>query len=443
MSARRQRAAWLIFALALAFRLAFVVTLPDRLAWPDEREYVAIGHRLAAGQGFVAESYRSAPVLPVYLGLVFRAFGESYLAARIGQAVLGALTCVLVYRAASVLASPAVGALTATLLAVYPPHIYLAGVFYTACLESFLCASCVHLAARVLRARGGTGTAGLCGVALGLAVLTRPVLLALGPCMAAVWLWAVRPWRRTLAVCVALGLAAAATVLPWSVRNLATYGRFLLVSSGGGLTLWKGNNELADGTADDRFLGWQREVWLARLERLSPAERAALVDKYALVNERILAREREVGDHYLAMDDVLGPVARQYIAAEPARTLLRSGRKVVTLFSAFSPTETAALPGPTALVAATTFYPLLLLAVLGAPLAFTREVGLALPYLVVISMAAVHATLTSCTRFRLPVDPYVIMGASFTVVEILGPRLIGRAAPESAPNRPSVGRGAT
>ncbi len=421
MRLRSHQADGLVFVLALALRLTFVATMEERLAWPDEHEYAAIGRHLAAGDGFVATSYRSAPVLPVYLGLTFRAFGDGYRPARVGQALLGALTCVLVGRTATLLVSPAVGALSGALLAVYPQQIYLAGVFYPSCLETFLCAACVYLAARGLRGRGGTGTAVSAGVALGLLVLTRAVYLVLGPCVAAVW-WFTgeQPWRRRLAACAALLLAAAFTVLPWSLRNRAVYGRFVLVSSGGGLTLWKGNNELADGTADDRFLGWGRPVWRARLERLEPAERAALVEKYEGIRARVEVREREVGDHYLAMDDVLGPVARDYIAVAPGPALVRSGRKLLTFFSAFSRTETTALSSRTALVAALTFYPLLVLALLGAVLAPAR--GLLLPCLVVVSMAAVHAALTSCTRFRLPVDPYIIMGAAFALRSRLVPR---------------------
>jgi 4-amino-4-deoxy-L-arabinose transferase-like glycosyltransferase len=412
------RSTGLVFALALGLRLAFVVSQVD-LAWEDEREYVAIGRRLAAGEGFVATSYRSAPVLPAYLGLAFRVFGDGYLAPRIGQAILGALTCLLVAWTANLLVSPGVGVRSGLLLAVYPPQVYLAGVFYTACLETFLCACTVYLAARLLRGRGGSGTAGLAGVALGLTVLTRPVYLVLAPCLVGVCCRAgARRWPLGLAACAALVFGTAVTVLPWTARNHAVYGRFLLVSSGGAVTLWKGNNELADGTADDRFLGWGRDVWRERLDRLAPPERAAVEEKYARLRERVVDRQREVGDEYLALDDVLGPVARAYIAAEPGRALWRAIRKLATFFSAFSPTRTNPLPGWGGMVAAATFYPILALAIAGIPRAPARAPGLLLPHLVVLSMAVLHAGLTSCTRFRLPVDPYLIIGAAFMLVRL-------------------------
>lgn len=403
----------------MAVRVAFVATLDERLTWPDEEVYVAIARPLAAGDGFVASSYRSAPVLPAYLALVFRLFGDGFLAARVGQAILGGLTCVLLMRTGSLLVGPAAGVLAGTLLAVYPPHVYLAGVFYTSVLETFFCALAVWLAARVASGHGGPGGALACGAALGLGILTRPAYVVLAPCFAIVWLASgTLSLRRAVVAGAILALGVAVTVLPWSARNRAVYGRFLLVSSGGGITLWKGNNELADGTADDRFLGWGRPVWMERRSRLEPGARAALDAKYDAVHARVVAREREVGDAYLAMDDVLGPVARAYVRAEPWAALGRAGRKLVTFFSAFSPTLTEGPPRWTRLVAAAAFYPVLALALLAPVLAPARAAGLVLPYAVVVVLAASHALLTSCTRFRLPLDPYLILGAALALVAL-------------------------
>jgi hypothetical protein len=255
-------------------------------------------------------------------------------------------------------------------------------------------------------------------VTLGLAILTRPVYVILPPCVVAVWLAAGGPKRRRVALAAALLAATALTVLPWSARNRAAFGRFVLVSSGGGITLWKGNNELADGTADDRALGWGRPVWIARRARLDAAARAALDEKYDAVHARVRAREQEVGDWYLAMDEVLAPVARAYIVEHPGPTARRAGRKLVTFFSAFSPTATQGLASWARVLAAATFYPLLLLAALAPVLAPARAAGLVLPYAVVGTIAVAHTVLTSCTRFRLPVDPYIVLGAAVALAAL-------------------------
>jgi 4-amino-4-deoxy-L-arabinose transferase-like glycosyltransferase len=99
----------LLFALALATRLAWIATLAPVLIWPDEKEFVLIARHLAAGDGYVSTSYRANPVLPTYLAAVFRVTHESYAAARAGQAVFGALTCVLIAATATRLLGARVG----------------------------------------------------------------------------------------------------------------------------------------------------------------------------------------------------------------------------------------------------------------------------------------------------------------------------------------------
>jgi 4-amino-4-deoxy-L-arabinose transferase-like glycosyltransferase len=121
-----------IFVLALALRLGWVLALDNHLTWIDEREFAAVGEHLARGEGYLSTSSRANPVLPYYLGVAFRLFGSNYVAARVGQSILGALTCVLVYRLGSVLVDSATGVLSSVLLASYPLHIYLAGVWVVA-----------------------------------------------------------------------------------------------------------------------------------------------------------------------------------------------------------------------------------------------------------------------------------------------------------------------
>src|SRR5262249_26291035 len=100
-------------------RMAWVLTLDNTLTWPDGSEFTEIARALARGDGYVSPSFRANPVLPVYLSLVFRLCGEHYLAPRIGQSIIGALTAVLVYRTAALLIGPTVGILSGIVLAVY------------------------------------------------------------------------------------------------------------------------------------------------------------------------------------------------------------------------------------------------------------------------------------------------------------------------------------
>ena len=410
----------LIFVLALGLRLAWVATLADQINWPDELEFVQIARHLATGDGYVATSYRANPVFPTVLALVFRTVGENYLAARVAQSVFGALTCVVVYRTAALALGPAVGILSGVLLAVYLPHIYLSGVFYVECLLTLLCTLVVHFGLRSLRRPGHVGAAVLCGVTLGAAALTRTIALVYLPFLCAALVYAAWPsWRRPARAGAAIALAAAVVILPWTARNYTVYGRFLLVSSGFGTKLWQGNNALAAGGPDDRELFWDTADWTERLRELPEAEQRALGEEYAAVDRAVRAAESRTGDRFLATDAVLGPLALRYMAQHPGHEVVLFLRKLQTFFSAFSKTLTAPSDVSTRnqVLASLAYYPILTLSLVGAALGLGRRRELCLVYLFIGSMTFVYGVLNTCTRFRLPLDPYLIVFAALALVE--------------------------
>jgi 4-amino-4-deoxy-L-arabinose transferase-like glycosyltransferase len=410
-----------IFALALGVRLAWILTLDGRLVWADEHEFVAIGRRLADGHGYVSTTYRANPILPFFLSLVFRLGGESYLLGRIAQSLIGALTCVVVARTGRILLGPTVGALSGLVLAVYPPHVYMSGVFYAECVFTFLCALAILLAVRSVHPPH-VGWAVACGVVLGLAALTRTIVLAYVPLLCAAILYAGWPrWRRQLPVLAALVLATAAAILPWTARNHATYGRLLLVSSGFGTKLWQGNNALASGGPDDRELYWKTPEWRTRMRGIEGTERRRLRTQYAAVARQVRERELQLGDRYLATDDVLGPVARRYMLEHPGRTAILFARKVGTLFSPFSKTLTHNdhVTPHNRLIAAAALYPILALALVGAWFGLAER-RLAIVYAFIVALTLAYGVLNSCTRFRLPMDPYLIMLAALGASRLLG-----------------------
>jgi 4-amino-4-deoxy-L-arabinose transferase-like glycosyltransferase len=235
-------------------------------------------------------------------------------------------------------------------------------------------------------------------------------------------LWAGRPaWRRQLASCALLVLVAAATILPWTVRNYAVYGRVIAVSTGFGTKLWQGNNELSDGGADDRELFWGTPNWEARLAALDPATQDAIRTRYAEIDRRVRAAEVETrGDRYLATDPVLGPLALEYMAAHPIRTTILFVRKIGTFFSAFSKTITdnEDVSSRNRLIANLAFYPILVLAFAGAWIARRRHRAVGVVYLFIAAMTVVYGFLNTCTRFRLPLDPYLVMFAALVLVQV-------------------------
>jgi 4-amino-4-deoxy-L-arabinose transferase-like glycosyltransferase len=423
MMSRLRRPAVGIFVVALVVRLGWVLTRDATLTWGDEEEFVQIAHGLALGEGYVSNSFRANPVLPFFLSLVFRIFGEQLLWARIGQSVLGAATCVLVYRIGARLLGASAGVASGLLLALYLPHIYLSGVFYVDAVLSFVLALAVWSLTVLLDGTPNPRRALACGALLGVTVLTRPLYAVYCPCVCLLTLLRTRgPVRARVMECGALLCGTLLVVLPWTVRNAVTFGRLLPVSSGFHTNLWEGNNELAVGDADDRYLTWNSPIWKARLAAQDAGTRATITQQYASMNERVdRAIAANGGDSDLGMDDVLGPRAIQQITQHPIHTLRLATRKIVTLYSAFSDTQSANrdVSRLNRALAALAFYPILALAVLGGVMAVWahRPVGVVIS--LIGSATLMYALLTACTRFRLPLDPFLIVLAGYPIARIM------------------------
>jgi 4-amino-4-deoxy-L-arabinose transferase-like glycosyltransferase len=416
-----------IFLVALVARVAWIATLPNHLIWVDEKEFAEIGRSLAAGDGYISTSYRANPVVPFYLSLFFRAFGDSVLWPRLGQAVIGALTCIALLRFGTLLAGRTAGAIAATLVALYPAHIYLSGVFYVDCIAGLLAIEWLMLTYRTPAARNMLVTAALAGVVFGLSVLTRPTFLIVLPvAIAAFFIVPGARWRDGIATVAAFVVAATLIIAPWTARNYHTYGRFVIVSSGFGDTLWKGNSELSDGGPGDRFLNWEVKLWRDRLAERPEEEQLALTAKYDEVHQRIRTLGSEIGDRMIARDDVLQPIAIELIKADPVRFVRLFFRKVVTLFDAFSETGLTNIHTVSSLTifVALYFYPLLALGVAGAVMTLPQWRRF-LPLLLLIgAWAGAHGILTSCTRFRLPLDPTIFLFSAVALTHILE-RILG------------------
>jgi 4-amino-4-deoxy-L-arabinose transferase-like glycosyltransferase len=381
-----------------------VLTLdPARLYWPDERLYDEIARGLAGGKGFVTTGYNATPLWPAFMGLLYTIFGHSFTVVRMAQGVLSALTCVVAAATAARLFDRRIGAWTGWVLAFYLPLVYLAGVFYA---ENFF-AFCLAVAVYALVRLHGEPTmrrAALAGLALGVTALSRSVALLLIPMAALVPLLAAGlAWRRKVGLCVIFGLTAAAAIAPWTVRNWVVFHHFVPVSMGAGGTLWRGNSEASRGDADDRFLGPQGvELWRSRCPDGATRERIEQ-----------LVKRLDTMDEFEA-DQELGLAARRYMLENLGRCALLYGKKLLTSLAAFSHTNQSNehTSSRNQLLAAASFYPLLVSGLCGVVLGLRRWRQLLPLYLVWGTLTFSLPLLVTCTRFRLPTEPLLVMFAA-------------------------------
>src|SRR5437762_5245572 len=225
----------LSIGIALLLRAAaMAAALPDRgrFLTLDGREYLALARHPAAGYLDSASPLFSVglfrtPVYPVAASVVLRAFGGRLEAVIAAQVLLGAITVALVGALGARLADERAGRWAALLFALDPVPVLYGIVFQPETLFTALLVAAGLLWIRALRA-SATGAAALTGLLLGLAVLTRPVGVALPVALAAVALLA--PAARRLRVVVAMAAACLLVTSAWVARNAVLTGRPMLTT---------------------------------------------------------------------------------------------------------------------------------------------------------------------------------------------------------------------
>jgi hypothetical protein len=115
----------------------------------------------------------------------------------------------------------------------------------------------------------------------------------------------------------------------------------------------------------------------------------------------------------------------QWLQAHPKRFVALSARRLVTLYSAFTPTmtENEATNQWSRLAAAVSFYPVLVLGLVGIAVAWRRNPASSIILAVIAGVTLVYLPATACTRFRLPIDALWILLASVTATTYRSPKV--------------------
>jgi hypothetical protein len=410
----------LLLAAAFVVRLAVVLSLGEAEPWFDAKEY----HRLAVGLS-ETWSYRNAegeptaywpPGYPFFLALVYSIFGPSLVAVRVVQSAVGTITCAVIFLIASRLIDKRAAMLALALAAVYPLTVYTAGTLYPAALQTFLVACVIYLC---LVAKGSSSAAATlaAGLTAGCAVLVAPSALP-AALLAAVWLvwWGgggreavgdIGP-KESQSAGKARSRVPAGRLVPailflipmlvvigfWSARNYRVLGKPVAVSANGGFNFWLGNHPEVTATTGNRMNAAMRRELGA-----------------------IYAQHRNEADR----DRALYATTRDYIAADPGRFVRLSIAKAVNLWRLYPRPATEVRPaaGREKLLSLLSYGVLLPFGVFWLFRSLKDSAGARLILLVFIGYTFMHAFFISKVRFRVPLDPYVIVYASAALLALL------------------------
>ncbi|MGH9144103.1 MAG: ArnT family glycosyltransferase [Vicinamibacterales bacterium] len=288
-----RRSLWIVCLVATLHGVFFIwYQRPDwTTQWSDQEGYRRLGQVLAEtgkftrfpdAPTFVPEVLRT-PLYPLFVAVLFRAFGVHQLPVALAQTFVFALICVVVYAMARRVTSEpvAIGAAAAT--ALFSPIPYFGALVMTEVLTTLLFTLSMWVAVSALADRRFGRFAWL-GVLLALTTLSRPVFVLFPFALATVGLVLFplvnvqrRPRFGQWSVMIA---AFALTMAPWFTYNYVTLGRFALSPAGGvGRGLWEGS--------------WQA-TWTGRLQN-ELTHLADDIDDRAELDRRVAAvadRER-------------------------------------------------------------------------------------------------------------------------------------------------------
>ncbi|MEA2444581.1 MAG: hypothetical protein QOJ12_1873 [Thermoleophilales bacterium] len=433
--ARVPRAAVVLVVVALLVRVAFVLATPGYVPHHDDRDYDRLACGLVEGDGYsrvgpprTAEAcgdramhggptaYRP-PGFPMFLAAVYTVSeplgADRWVTARLAQALLGTAVVALLGVIAGQLWGRRTALFALGLAAVFAPGVVLGGSLLT---ETLFVALMLAAIAAVLADRAAGGARRwlvVAGVLCGLALLSRsnaPVLL-LPLAIAVAGAGERRRLRARLGrAAVLLGIAALVAA-PWTIRNAIAMHAFVPVTTEAGSTLAGTYNDSA------RFDAAWPGAWKPQAD--SPEMRSFLhpLRGDEVGQQRALVRRSL---HYMAHHPV-------YVAQVGGWNLLRLSGLEGRDWWYFSG-RTLSLPRWTADVSGVVFLLFLALAAVGACTAAAR----AAPrwfWLTSVLMLLSVVFIIGETRFRAPIDPFVVLLAALAVARLVPGGSARRRAP--------------
>jgi hypothetical protein len=380
----------IIIVLTIGVRVGFVMTLDDELYWPDPRYFDRIAWRIVSeGRIATGEPDEMAVLRPPFQAFVmsvpYAVAGHSYRAAYLFQALLAGLMPLLMYLIARDALGKGVGLLAALFGAFYPYYVYMAGALYPTQTATLLMLAFVYFAMKTRR-RPTAAFAIAQGLSLGALVLTRPVSLIFAPFA---FLWTLRGKKAVLAA-VLLALSAMAVVLPWTARNYVVSGEFIPVSAVGGHAFMLGNHPDATATSQTRTPVPED---LAEARKTTPPG---------------------------AWDQMCMERGLEYVRDDPGRFVSLYFQKLVNYYRFYPDTieKNEFTNTRTTWIALLTSGPAIILGLAGMWLARDTWRRLMPMYAVVILYSLLYPAFTTCVRYRLPLDAYLLLFAAATLVTV-------------------------
>jgi len=236
----------LCLTITLVLRLLCVFFL-DWGSFPDFEWYEKRAYTLSLGGDYQEDGYPTArfpPGYPFFLSSIYRVLGHHNLWAKIANVILSFFLCFLTYRVAKRIKNHHTPQIVLLILCFFPSQIYFTPLLASEILFTFLFLLVLCFLIIQLKENRRLFFLIFSGVLLGLATLTRGVLLVFP--LVILFFFLTFEKKGFLKEFLIITFSMFLILLPWMLRNQQKFGNFTL-STNIGASLWVGNNPKSSG----------------------------------------------------------------------------------------------------------------------------------------------------------------------------------------------------
>ena len=390
----------LIFLLSIVFRSLYTAYLRLLIDYPiinDEQFYDVFAKNLITqrlyGAGPVFRALFS-PGFPLFLAAIYKLFGISYFAAGIANSLVSSFIPLAVYITARELFDKKSAAIAAIVAVVYPFFIYYAPRLLTENFITLLPLLAVYFLLRYRKGERPLLFLSLSALMLGLSTLTKPSTIFLPLFLILYIFLGASSLPAKLRHSVIYMAVFFVVLLPWGIRNHYVIHSFMLTNSNSGKTFLGGNHFFP--SRNDRNMG----VYVLDLDEVYEQRGT-----------------RFCGDPEARLNKEMYGIGLSEIKRNREKVPVMLFKKFINFWS-FRPDPLKDKFTGHDLISLFTFGPILLLFIPGFIRSFRISHKIFIFHLFIIYFTMIALVFWGTMRFRLPIEPYIIILASFTAVSL-------------------------
>lgn len=365
------------------------ITVP---AGGDSIQYDLLAQNLLKYRQFAFEPGKPTahrePLYPYFLTGVYALFGHSYDAARIVQVIISGLTCVMIFLLALKLFDKKVALLAGVISCFYPYLVYYSTTILRESLSAFLLISTVYFLHKTYFENKILNTL-VCGIFLGLCALLNSACLLFVVLTGLIFLIS-KKFKQTIILVVVFSVIYTS----WIIRNYKVFNTLVLGSSAGGVVFY--------------------------LYTVTPYEIAGtpLEEKFQSIDP-VFSKGKQMDE--ISANKYFIQQAIKIIKENPLEYINRCIKRFIKLYR-FYPHRGKMYTHPeTILVLVSIFsygilFPFFIFGFIKSLKLINKYIFLLLP---LFSFTAVYTLIWATGRYRLPLEPYIIILGSFGLNEFL------------------------